>query len=74
MKKKNTVVYVSYNTRLNKSDDTNKSRFQSTLCAINLDDYAPPPPAAPSSTTASSAATTAPVGAPATAAGIKVVK
>jgi len=71
---KNTVVYVSYNTRLNKSDDTNKSRFQSTLCAINLDDYAPPPTPAPSTTTASTTATATPVGAPATAAGIKVVK
>jgi hypothetical protein len=34
-----TVVYVSYNTRLDKSDDTNKSRFKSSLCAVNLDDY-----------------------------------
>lgn len=33
----NTVVYVSFNTRLDKSDDTNKSRFKSSLCAINLD-------------------------------------
>lgn len=34
----NTVVYVSYNTRLDKSDDTNKSRFKSSLCAVNLND------------------------------------
>jgi len=36
---KKTVVYVSYNTRLDKGDDSNKSRFKSSLCAINLDDY-----------------------------------
>ena len=34
----NTVVYVSYNTRFDKSDDTNKSRFKSSLCAVNLND------------------------------------
>jgi catabolite regulation protein CreA len=34
---KKTVVYVSYNTRFDKSDDTNKSRFKSSLCAVNLD-------------------------------------
>ena len=34
---KKTVVYVSYNTRLDKGDDTNKSRFKSSLCAVNLD-------------------------------------
>ncbi|KAG7362090.1 CreA domain containing protein [Nitzschia inconspicua] len=34
---KKTVVYVSYNTRLDKSDDTNKSRFKSSLCAVNLE-------------------------------------
>jgi catabolite regulation protein CreA len=31
-----TVVYVSYNTRIDKNDDSNKSRFKSSLCAINL--------------------------------------
>jgi len=36
---KQTVVYVSYNTRLDKNDDSNKSRFKSSLCAVNLDDY-----------------------------------
>ncbi len=36
-----TAVYVSYNTRLDKSDDSNKSRFKSSLCAVNLDDYIP---------------------------------
>lgn len=36
---KKTAVYVSYNTRLDKNDDTNKSRFKSSLCAVNLDDY-----------------------------------
>lgn len=34
----NTVVYVSYNTRFDKNDDTNKSRFKSSLCAVNLND------------------------------------
>jgi len=33
----NTVVYVSFNTRLDKSDDSNKSRFTSSVCAINLE-------------------------------------
>lgn len=31
------VVYVSYNTRLDKSSDDNKSRFKSSLCAVNLE-------------------------------------
>jgi catabolite regulation protein CreA len=34
---KKTVVYVSFNTRLDKNDDTNKSRFKSSLCAIHLE-------------------------------------
>lgn len=34
---KKTVVYVSYNTRLDKGDDSNKSRFKSSLCAVNLE-------------------------------------
>lgn len=34
----NTVIYVSYNTRFDKNDDTNKSRFKSSLCAVNLND------------------------------------
>ena len=46
-----TVVYVSYNTRLDKNDDSNKSRFKSSLCAVNLDDYS-----TSSSTTAAAAA------------------
>lgn len=36
-KEKNTVVYVSFNTRLDKSDDSNKSRFKSSVCAVALD-------------------------------------
>jgi len=36
---KKTAVYVSYSTRFNKNDDDNKSRFKSSLCAVNLDDY-----------------------------------
>ncbi|KAI2489393.1 CreA protein [Fragilaria crotonensis] len=36
-KEKNTVVYVSFNTRLDKNEDSNKSRFKSSICAVNLD-------------------------------------
>jgi CreA protein len=36
-KEKNTVVYVSFNTRLDKGSDSNKSRFKSSVCAVNLD-------------------------------------
>lgn len=35
-KEKNTVVYVSFNTRLDKNEDSNKSRFKSSICAVNL--------------------------------------
>ena len=35
-KQSNSLVYVSYNTRFNKGDDTNKSRFRSSMCAVNL--------------------------------------
>ena len=35
-KQSNSLVYVSYNTRFNKGDDTNKSRFKSSMCAVNL--------------------------------------
>lgn len=34
---KNTVVYVSFNTRLDKNSDDNKSRFKSSICVVNLD-------------------------------------
>ena len=34
---KKTVVYVSYNTRFDKGSDDNKSRFKSSLCAVNLE-------------------------------------
>ena len=36
-KEKNTVVYASFNTRLDKGSDSNKSRFKSSVCAVNLD-------------------------------------
>ena len=36
-----TIVYVSYSKRLNKSDDENKSRFKTTMCALKIE---PPPP------------------------------
>lgn len=36
-KEKNTAVYISFNTRLDKNSDTNKSRFKSSTCAVNLD-------------------------------------
>ncbi len=32
-----TLIYVSYNTRLDKNDDSNKSRFKSSICAIGLE-------------------------------------
>ena len=32
-----TVVYVSFSTRLDKNDDTNAARFKSALCAVHLD-------------------------------------
>ena len=46
------IVYVSYSTRLNKSDDENKSRFKTTMCALKVEPTqanlrAPPPPAPP---------------------------
>merc|ERR1711865_399253 len=59
---KNTVVYVSYNTRLNKGEDSNKSRFKTSLCAISLDDYSVRPPVA--ATTAATAGTRTPVATP----------
>jgi len=34
---KKTAIYVSFNTRLDKNDDTNKSRFKSSVCAVNLE-------------------------------------
>jgi len=34
---KNTVVYVSFNTRLDKGSDTNKSRFKSSISAVSLE-------------------------------------
>ncbi|CAB9515771.1 Protein CreA [Seminavis robusta] len=37
-KEKNTVVYVSFNTRLDKNDDSNKSRFKSSICAVGLEE------------------------------------
>mmetsp|Transcript_14305 Transcript_14305/g.39780 ORF Transcript_14305/g.39780 Transcript_14305/m.39780 type:complete len:243 (+) Transcript_14305:58-786(+) len=49
---KNTVVYVSYSTRLDKGDDTNKSRFKSSLCAVNLDEPKPAVAAIPAATKA----------------------
>ena len=32
----NTLVYVSYSTRFDKSNDNNKSRFKSSMCAVNF--------------------------------------
>ena len=34
-----TLIYVSYSTRLNKDDDDNNSRFKTTTCAIPINDY-----------------------------------
>mmetsp|Transcript_9925 Transcript_9925/g.14045 ORF Transcript_9925/g.14045 Transcript_9925/m.14045 type:complete len:224 (-) Transcript_9925:138-809(-) len=39
-KEKNSVVYVSFNTRLDKGNDDNKSRYKSSICVVNLDDNA----------------------------------
>mmetsp|Transcript_27363 Transcript_27363/g.82102 ORF Transcript_27363/g.82102 Transcript_27363/m.82102 type:complete len:194 (-) Transcript_27363:24-605(-) len=36
-KQANALVYVSFATRLNKDDDSNKSRFSSSLCTVPLD-------------------------------------
>ncbi|KAJ1445109.1 CreA protein-domain-containing protein [Pelagophyceae sp. CCMP2097] len=36
-KESNSAVYVAFSTRINKGDDSNKSRFSSSLCAISLD-------------------------------------
>ena len=33
----NTLIYVSYSTRLDKSGDNNKSRFKSSLCSVHID-------------------------------------
>ena len=33
---KQTMVYISFNTRLDKNSDTNKSRFKSSVCAVPL--------------------------------------
>ncbi|KAL7437371.1 hypothetical protein ACHAXM_009088 [Skeletonema potamos] len=43
---KKTLVYVSYNTRLDKGSDTNKSRFKSSVSAIAIEPDGPalPPP------------------------------
>ena len=34
---KKVLVYVSFNTRLDKNSDTNKSRFKSSISAISLE-------------------------------------
>jgi catabolite regulation protein CreA len=44
---KKAVIYVSFNTRLDKSDDSNKSRFKSSLCAVALEDTIPVAASAP---------------------------
>ena len=36
-KEKKTLVYVSFNTRLDKSSDTNKSRFKSSISAVSIE-------------------------------------
>jgi len=49
---KKTVLYVVYNTRMDKNADTNKSRFKSAMCAVPLQprprpDALPPAPPVP---------------------------
>jgi CreA protein len=34
---KKTLVYVSFNTRLDKGSDTNKSRFKSSISAVSIE-------------------------------------
>lgn len=51
-KERNTIVYVSFNTRLDKGDDTNNSRFKSALCAVSLGE----PSSAPGVTEAAASA------------------
>ena len=36
-KEANALVYVSYSTRINKDDDSNKARFVSSLCTVSMD-------------------------------------
>ena len=36
-KEANALVYVSYSTRINKDDDSNKARFASSLCTVSMD-------------------------------------
>ena len=36
-KQTKTIVYVAYNTRFNKNDDSNKARFRSSMCAIHAE-------------------------------------
>ena len=35
-KKTNSIVYAAYSTRLDKSNDANKARFKSSLCAVHM--------------------------------------
>ena len=35
-KETNSVIYASFSTRLDKGDDSNKSRFKSSLCAVHI--------------------------------------
>jgi len=35
-KEANNIVYVSYSTRLDKSNDSNKSRFKSSTCVVHM--------------------------------------
>lgn len=44
---KKTLVYVSFNTRLDKGSDTNKSRFKSSVSAIAIEPEGPAAPVLP---------------------------
>lgn len=35
-KENNNLVYASFSTRLDKGDDSNKSRFKSSICAVHV--------------------------------------
>mmetsp|Transcript_2711 Transcript_2711/g.3649 ORF Transcript_2711/g.3649 Transcript_2711/m.3649 type:complete len:242 (-) Transcript_2711:31-756(-) len=54
----NTAIYVSFSTRIDKGEDSNKSRFKSSLCAVNLENAPELPAVAPPAPTSTTPATT----------------
>ena len=35
-KETNTLIYTSYSSRFDKNSDTNKGRYKSSMCAVNI--------------------------------------